>query len=404
MDANVSTINVKVGGSTALSTDTRESLETRAGNGIVSVSVDLRLDQPDLFSVEYDMMKLERIQLLDTFSPGMEVEISMGLEKQEVLCVGEISYIEPSFDVERGFHTTISGYHKLHRLTRGQRSRTWGEGLDPETLATTPAKEVINSAKSQVGAQSDALSTGNVGSSQLKHKYVPQLNMSDFEFLQALGASLEWKAAAENKGTVGFRQPDPTSTPVLTVSFDRSGQAGSDANKPSGGQGAGGQAQGAQENTVSYLHLDFRLSTVQQYAAVEVRSWDPDRKQRIVAKKTSSTYQFEANTPGHADTGKGLYGVASAGRKYIVVDQPVDSQAEADALAQSLFDQFAMDFLTGELVVEGNPVLVPGKTIAFSGFGKAYSGKYLITAATHSYRPDEGYRTTVAFARNAKAS
>jgi len=392
MDANVSTLHVKLAGSTSIATDSGEQFETRAGNGIVSVSVDLRLDQPDLFAVEYDMMKLERIQLLDSFSPGTEVEISMGLDTQQVLCVGEIAYIEPSFDVERGFHTTISGYHKLHRLTRGQRSRTWGEGLDPETLATTPAKEVIDTAKAQVGGTSDALSAGKVGNSQLKHKYVPQLNVSDLEFLQAIGATLEWKAASENKGTVGFRQPDPSSSPVLTISFDRAGQGGGN----SGGVGG--------ESAASYLHLDFRLSTVQQYAAVEVRSWDPDKKQRIVAKKTSSTYQFDANTPGHADTGKGFYGSSSAGRKFIVVDQPVDSQAEADALAQSLFDQFAMDYLTGELVVEGNPALVPGKTIAFSGFGKAFSGKYLITAASHTYRPEEGYRTTVAFARNAKAS
>lgn len=394
MDANVSTLNVKLAGSTELATDTSENLETRAGNGIVSVSVDLRLDQPDMFAVEYDMMKLEKISLLDTFSPGTEVEISMGLDQQQVLCVGEIAYIEPSFDVERGFHTTISGFHKLHRLTRGQRSRTWGDGLDPQTSATTPAKEVIDGAKAQVGGTSDALSAGKVGSSQLKHRYVPQLNMSDFEFLQAIGASLEFKANQENKGTVEFRQPDPSSSPVLTISFDRAGQGGG------GGGGSGGEGGDAK----SYLHLDFRLSTVQQYAAVEVRSWDPDKKQKIVAKKTSSTYQFDANVTGQADTGKGYYGSASAGRKYIVVDQPVDSQAEADALAQSQYDQFSMDFLTGEVVLEGNPVLIPGKTIAFSGFGKAFSGKYLITSATHTYRPDEGYRTTVAFSRNAKAS
>jgi phage protein D len=180
----------------------------------------------------------------------------------------------------------------------------------------------------------------------------------------------------------------------LTISFDRAGQGGG------GGGGGGGDSADAK----SYLHLDFRLSTVQQYAAVEVRSWDPDKKQKLVAKKTSSTYQFDASVTGQADTGKGYYGSASSGRKYIVVDQPVDSQAEADALAQSLYDQFSMDFLTGEVVVEGNPVLLPGKTIEFSGFGKAFSGKYLITSATHTYRPDEGYRTTVAFSRNAKAS
>jgi hypothetical protein len=77
-------------------------------------------------------------------------------------------------------------------------------------------------------------------------------------------------------------------------------------------------------------------------------------------------------------------------------------EAEAQALAQSLFDQFSMDFLTGEVTMDGNPKAVPGKTIQFDGFGKAFSGKYLITAATHTYRTEEGYRTTIAFARNVK--
>ncbi len=383
MDANVASMTVKLGGSTSIPTDTGKSIETRAGEGIVSITVDLRLDQPDMFSVEYDMMELEKLNLIDSFKPGAEVEISLGLEKQSTLLYGEVAYIEPSFDVEHGYHTTISGYHKVHRLTRGQRSKTWGDGLQPSISPTTPVKDVINNSKASEGGKTgDKMTAGDVGSSSVKHHYVPQLNVSDFEFLQAIGASLEMKAGDSGATQITFRKPEASGAAVVKIARERSGQ---------GGEGSAG----------SFLHLNFRLSTVQQYAAVEVRSWDFVTKKNIVAKVTSSTYAFDG-TKGHADTGTALYNSGSIGRKYIVVDQPVNTKAEAQALAQALFDQFSMDFLTGEVTIEGDPKALPGKVIEFEGFGKAFSGKFLITSATHTYRPDEGYKTTIAFSRNAK--
>ncbi|MSP91581.1 MAG: phage late control D family protein [Myxococcales bacterium] len=376
-------VTVKIKGNTAIATDSGEKLETRGGPGILSVTVDLRLDNPDMFSVEYDMMKLEKPNLLDAFEAGTEVEIQLGLAESGVLCKGEICYIEPSFDVEEGYRTTISGYHKLHRLTRGQRSKTWGEGLKPDVVPTTPASDVINDSKAHVGGKSDSLSMGEVGSTDLKLEYVPQLNMSDFEFLRALGANLEFKADPDQAAQVKFSKVDPSKGPVMSLARDRA------------------DATAGEDSLI--LHTQFRLSTVQQYAAVEVRGWDPVKKKNIVAKVTSSTYMFDG-TKGWEVAGTALYKSGSTGRKYVVMDQPVSSQAEAKALAQSLFDQFSMDFLTGEAVVKGNPKLLPGETIEFTGFGKAYSGKYLITAATHTYRPDEGYRTTIAFSRNSKGA
>ncbi|MFZ4579162.1 MAG: phage late control D family protein [Myxococcota bacterium] len=384
MDKNTPTINVKIAGNTKIATDSGDKLETRGGSGILSVTVDLRLDNPDMFSVEYDMMKLESLNLIDSFKPGDTVEISLGLTEESVLCEGEIAYIEPSFDVDAGYRTTISGYHKLHRLTRGQRSRVWGDGLAAETAPTTAVQQVLNESKASVGGASDSISAGEVTAAQVKLNYIPQLNMSDFEFLRAIGANLEYKADRKDGQAVKFTKPNPKSEAVAKLSRDRA--------DPSAGEDS------------LILSANFRLSTVQQYAAVEVRGWDPIKKKAIVEKVTSSTYVFDESVKGHQDTGKGLYNSASAGRKYTVVDQPVESAAEAKQIAQALFDQFSMDFLTGEAVIKGDPKLIPGATVEFVGFGKAFSGKYLITSATHSYRPEEGYRTAIAYARNAKGA
>lgn len=380
-DNNTPELFVKIADKSAITTDNEETVETRGGVGIISASVDLRLDNPDMFSIEYDMMKLQDINLLDSFKPGDEVSISMGLTAQSVLCLGEIAYIEPSFDVETGYRTTVSGYHKLHRLTRGQRSKTWGDGLQDSQVPTTAVKDVINNSKAHVGGMADGLSAGTLASTSLKHNYIPQLNMSDFEFLRAIGANLEFKADPTGAKEVKFIKADPGSTPVIKLARDRA-------------------VAGDEKSLI--LHAAFRLSTVQQYAAVEVRSWDFKTKKNIVAKVTASTYSFKESVKGAADTGKALYGSASAGRKYIVMDQPVNSKQEAESIAQALFDQFSMDFVTGEVVIKGEPKCIPGATIEFEGFGKAFSGIYLITSATHTYRPDEGYRTSVSFSRNAK--
>lgn len=378
-DIRVPEITVKIDGSTSIATDSGDNLETRGGNGILSITVDLRLDSPDMFSVEYDMMKLEKLHLIDSFKPGAEVEVGLGLEEQSVLCIGEISYIEPSFDVDLGYRTTISGYHKIHRLTRGHRSRTWGEGLEAETMSTDAVTAVIGDSRAQKGDTSDALSADEIGDGKVKHLYIPQLNASDFELLTALGTELEYKADPEEAAKVKFTQPDPGQSPILTLARERLGEGG---------------------DAKLTLSTSFRMSTVQQYSRVEVRSWDPWTKKNIVGFAESSEYAFDG-TKGWEATGKALYNSPSKGRTYVVTDQPVDSQDEADILAQAIFDQHSMDFVTGETVIQGTPTVVPGKTLEFTGFGDTFSGVYLITSATHSFRPEDGYRTVIGFARNA---
>ncbi len=383
-DRHAPQLLIKIDGSYSLKTDTGETFDLRNGTAILGAHVDLRLDNPDMFTVEFNMKKFAKFALLDAFKPGAEVSISMGLTDAAVeLCVGEIAYIEPSFDADLGFRTTISGYHKLHRLTRGQRSKTWGDGLQATQTPTTAVKQVIDDSKSQQGGASDSLSTGKLSSTTVKHDYIPQLNVSDFEFLRAIGASLEFKADPTGNKDVQFIKPDAKATPVSKLSWER----------PQPGDKTGGLV----------LAVQLRLSTVQQYSAVEVRSWDFKTKKNIVGIVKSSTYAFTGEA-GAEMAGKALYGSASSGRKYVVVDQPVNSKEEAQALAQALFDQFSMDLLTGELTVQGDPKLLPGKTVELVGFGKAYTGVYLITAATHTYRPSEGYRTTISVSRNVKGN
>jgi hypothetical protein len=161
MDNHTPEVEVKLKGQTKIDTDSGESLDTRGGKGILSVHVDLRLDSPDMFSVEYDMMALEKLNLIDAFEVGTEVSIALGLEEKATIATGEIAYVEPSFDVDAGFRTTITGYHKSHRLTRGQSSKTWGDGVESNQQASTQVQDVVNKAAATAGGKtSDGFSIG----------------------------------------------------------------------------------------------------------------------------------------------------------------------------------------------------------------------------------------------------
>jgi phage protein D len=378
MDNHTPEVEVKLKGQTKIDTDSGESLDTRGGKGILSVHVDLRLDSPDMFSVEYDMMALEKLNLIDAFEVGTEVSIALGLEEKATIATGEIAYVEPSFDVDAGFRTTITGYHKSHRLTRGQSSKTWGDGVESNQQASTQVQDVVNKAAATAGGKtSDGFSIGSAGKSKVKRAYVPQLNASDYAFLQGLGAGGGLASDPDDPSKLEVVDPSPQAAPTIKLVRERADMAG---------------------DKRLILAASFRQSTVNQYSEVVVRSWDPGAKKNIVGVAKSTTLNF-GGTDGKATTGKGFWGSGGTGKKYVVTDQPVSSQEEADALAQSIFDQQAMDFLTGEVTIRGNPKARPGQTLEFEGFGKVYDGTYLITSAVHSFRPEEGYRTTIGFSR-----
>jgi len=383
MDERTPQINVKIKGSTEIQGDAG-SIDTRGGVQILSVMIDLRMDTPDMFVVEYDMMDLEKIALLDKVEEGAEVEIQMGFEQPTTVMMGEVSYIEPAFDSVTGNRISIVGYDKSHRLTRGQTSRTWppdgGKGNGANVTTSVIANKVINDAAANVGGKkSHGLTPGKVQASPTKYRYVAQYNVNDYQFLKQIGAEASQRqgTSAQTAGEVSFAKPTPAGNAVATLCRER--------------------LEGTNPTLVENVRI--RLSTAKQYASVEVRSWDPDKKEIIVGKAQKPTLSF-GGSAGHEATGKAFYNSASSGRKYVVLDQPVTSKDEADAVAQSVFDQLAMDFLTGEATFNGVPEVRPGAMVELKGYGTRYSGKYLVTAATHTFRPDEGYKTTIAFARN----
>jgi phage protein D len=373
-------INIKIAGSTSIQGDAG-AIETRGGTQILSVTVDMRLDTPDMFVVEYDMMDQEKIAALDTFQEGQEVEVQLGFESPVTVMKGEIAYIEPHFDSVSGNRCSIVGYDKSHRLTRGMKPGTWGDGLKPQVGSSGVTSDVVSKSGAHIGGASDGLATDKVKpKNDPKMSYIPKLNTNDYQFLKALGQDTA-SATNADAGKLSFRAPDPSGSAKITLTRDRLEEGGA--------------------KSIPAQTVKFKLSSAKQYSQVEVRGWDPNTKKNIVGVAKSSTFNFDASEKGWTSTNKGFYNSGSSGRTYVVVDQPVETKEQAEKLAQSIFDQLSMDYLTGEATFDGQPELKAGDVIELKGYGKRYSGKYVLTSVTHTFRPDEGYKCSVAFARNA---
>ena len=65
---------------------------------------------------------------------------------------------------------------------------------------------------------------------------------------------------------------------------------------------------------------------------------------------------------------------------------PVDSQEEAEAVAQAILDRLASEYVKGKAKGEGNPNIVVGNRVKLLDVGKELEGIYYVTSATHTYK------------------
>lgn len=375
-------IEVLIDGTTVFKSNTKGGqLDTRTGVHVLRLHVDKRLDCPDMFGVDYNLVVRSELTFVDSIKEGQEVQVKIGYgttSDAKTVFTGEVSYVEPHFDTQGHSVLSISGYDRSHRLTRGTRSKTWDSPQSEEFDYPGVSSEVVNRSGNLDFSSSDELSLSVDGAEQQRFRHVPQYNMNDYTFIRSLGMDfgLKQETDAETGKQIKFRKVEPGDA-KLTIVRDKS------------------------EGTNPHVakEIKFRLSTVKQVSRVEVRGWDPGTKKNIVGVSESTSMNF-GGTTGPDATAKALYG-GGQGRKIVITDHPVASKQEAEKVAQSVMDRLAMDFMTGEAEIEGDPELKPGDTIECKGFGTRFDGKYLVTACQHVFIPEVlPYVCRVEFSRN----
>ncbi len=283
----------------------------------------------------------------DLFDPGKELELKLGYlggQDLETMIIGDITSLTPSFPAS-GFSTLkVSGLNVLHRLRTKQQSVAYTNCTDGQ-IADQIAK--------RLGVDIDR--DQNEGET---HEYIFQDNEYDIVFLlnraHAIGYELTVKEA--DSGTIIQYKP---SERINDVAYRLSYGA-------------------------SLISFDPNLSTARQVSKVTVNGWDAVHKQ--VIQKSATLDQI--GTP------KGAPPVDAAlqGREEVISDRPVATGQEAQTLATETLRRISKDLITARGATIGLPKLRAGCAIYLDGLGERFSGRYFVTATTHTCG-ESGYTT-----------
>jgi phage protein D len=299
---------------------------------------------------------------------------------------GEVTALEPTFGPE-GVRQVASGYAREHRLHRARKTRTFQEQT---------SSEIVRKLAGEAGL------TATVDETTEKHHFFQQNNETDYELIKRLASMHDFEAHVDGGALLFKRISD--SGDVVELTYGRN----------------------VTMRSVTRLHSFYpRLSSAQQPSEVVVRSWDPIQKENIEGKakvevKWTASGDAKPAPPGG---GSGVWafspwksarpsGAGAAGggtgidQRYkevaaafgeatlTIANAPVSSLEGAKELATSVATYFGGAFATAWGTCEGDPRLRAGTTVNISGLGPDYSGKYRVTAVTHTYGGPTGYTTT----------
>jgi phage protein D len=332
-------------------------LPPRSFGDLLSITVVKDLEGAGMFTLQlnaWNLMKDELTWVDDRlFDCGNTVEIQMGYERLETLIIGDITGLEPNFSQDSLPTLTVRGHDLRHRLMRGTQRRSFVDKKDSEIASQIASERGLNA---------------KVEDSKEKLNHVLQSNKTDWDFLQYRAERIGYEVLVENK-TLYFRSPQNASSQVLKLN-----------------------------RADDLLDFSARLSTMNQVGQVEVRGWDPKKKELFISKAGvgNETTKMKGSISGpkvaNQEFGKSSYTIANV---------IVSNQAEADRIALKMFNEMALNYITGDGSCLGRTDLHPGTAIEITGIGKRFSGSYYVTSVTHSYSKTQGYRTQFSVKRNA---
>jgi phage protein D/phage baseplate assembly protein gpV len=324
---------IKLGGSNA-SDDILRAIEE------VVVEDDLNL--PSIITLRFVDQTLTIIDD-PSLAVGTEVEVKLGRgDDNQRVGIGEITALELDQRPGTG-RVIVQAFDRGHRLHRGRHVRTFQQMTDAD---------VVNRIASEAGLQSDVDSTSTT------HEYLIQDNQSDFAFLSDRALRTGMELTVDDR-TVKFKQRNGGGAPAVELAWDS-----------------------------GLIRFSARITAADQVGEVEVRGWDPERKEAI----TSSVTNSQAAPQIGLDAGQvrsGAFGDATT----LVTERPVKDASEAQALAQAALDHATGSIVLADGVALGDPDIRAGAEVKLKGLGQRLSGTYFVTSSVHTVTPTHGYET-----------
>ncbi|MHB9032859.1 MAG: VgrG-related protein [Anaerolineae bacterium] len=309
---------------------------------LLEVVVDHSLHLPSMFTIRLNNRDVKWIEN-GTFREGKKVEILAGEPSPVKLLSGKIAGLEA--ELEQGQpELVVRGYDLAHRLYRGRHRRAFIQVKDSD-IATTLAGEA-------------GLRPGTIDSTAEIHDYIFQNNQTNAEFLLERARWHGFELYVEDDA-LHFRKPSASGSPIRLVWGD------------------------------DLLSFHPHMSTTEQVNEVEVRGWDPIKKEKVEAHVTSGLGAPRVGmSPG--GTGANLAKETWGEAKYAIVDQFVRSNSEAQTVAQAAMDEMTSVFIEARGVCQMNPDIVPGRQVQIENVGTRFNGTYYVTEVTHEWRVNTG--------------
>jgi phage protein D len=134
--------------------------------------------------------------------------------------------------------------------------------------------------------------------------------------------------------------------------------------------------------------VKFIADLTDQVTEVTVSGWDALQGQRVSATSTGAN-----PGPGNGRRGSQLLSETLGERTEHVGHIAVTTDDEAQALADTVFDQRARRFVTAFGTAEGNPALRVGTHVTLTGVSRRFENTYYVASVHHRFDVHEGYET-----------
>ena len=270
------------------------------------------------------------------------------------LVTGEITGIEADYD-SGTTSTVIRGLDHSFKMMR--RSRT--KGYEDQT-----ATEIVRYLAGQ-----DGVLVGHVESSITRYKMITQPNISDWQFVNELAYRNGMFVDFDNRGYLRFRRL-PVADAPLNPDFPRMPTI----------LKVGGNVRRCRTG----------ITSADQSGSVTVRGWDMEVNDEVSSTMEAVTYEGRVilATPALALEG-GLP------HPLVETSTPYGSQSEVTTTADARAGDISAVFAELEVLADGNPALVPGRTVQLSDAGESFDGLYTVTTARHEFAANGHYTTWV---------
>lgn len=288
---------------------------------------------------------------------GQQIEIAFGYrDHTTTLLKGDITGLEPVYSPSAPPTFTVRGHDPRHQMMRARKTRSFTQCRD---------SDIVRQMAGDAGLRPEVEDTGVV------FPYLLQHNQTDWEFICSRASRNHFECFVREDRLV-YRPSRHDDGPELTLKLE-----------------------------VDLLEFRPRLSTLGQVPEFEVRGWDPAQKKEIIGRSTAGGAP-QAMTGGKQrsigpSATKTAFSTAASAR----VNAPVQSQDEADAIAQRGFSAMALSFIRAEGLCIGDPRLHAGMVVSLDGVGTRFGGNYYLSSVEHVWTPGIGYRTRFEGRRNA---